>query len=241
MVTRDRLVAAGKQLAVLSSARLIQRRRIRFEYGFGFDGLYHPYVEALKTGSEVQATTLLRQFYESMHLYIDDMASAWERFPIQAWGNDSVGLREEVLHWSVPGGQFTNFSEGYLESARTRARRLFGLAHAIESNRMNLLRMFWQSPINGLLAGKSVLIQGGQHRVAILGFLGVKVFPVTIRSRRSLAPRNLAEDDLPLVKSGTLSREEAERILSRIRLGFSKSEALSNGFPFSHPHGTSAV
>ena len=235
MVARERIFAVGKQLVVISSTRFVHRRRIRFEYGFGFDGLYHPYVEALKCGTEAQATTLLREFYESMHLYINAMPSAWDRFPIQAWGNDCTALREVVLKSGVPTGQFTNFSGGYLEAARTRARRLFGLAEAINSDRLNLLRMFWRSPITGLVTGKSVLIQGGQHRVAILGFLGVSVFPVTIRSRRSLAPRNLVDEDLPLVKSGTISREEAERILSRIRLGFSKSEALANGFPFSKP------
>jgi len=213
MVAPERFFAVGKQLVIISSTRFVHRRRIRFEYGFGFDGLYHPYVEALKCGTEAQATTLLREFYESMHLYINAMPSAWDRFPIQAWGDDSDSLREEVLKSEVPGGQFTNFSGGYLEAARTRARRLFGLAEAMDRDRLNLLRMFWRSPINGLVTGSSVLIQGGQHRVAILGFLGVSAFPVTIRSRRILAPRNLVEEELPLVKSGDISLEEAERIL----------------------------
>jgi hypothetical protein len=240
MYVRKQLVAGGKQLVVISSTRFIQRRRIRFEYGFGFSDLYHPYVEALKSGSEARATILLRDFYESMHLYINSMPSVWDRCPIQAWGNDSIALREEILKSDVPSGQFTNFSGGYLESARIRARRLFGLANAIQSDRMTLLRTFWRSPITGLRVGKSVLIQGGQHRVAILGFLGFSAFPVTIRSRRILAPRNLVEQSLPLVRRGTISIEEAGRILSRIRLGLSTSEALANGFPFANPPRTSA-
>jgi hypothetical protein len=210
---------------------------MRFEYGFGFDELYHPYVEALKAGSVAGAARLLSDFYQVMECYITEMPTRWDRWPVQAWGDDPVRIRDTVVQTLIPPGQFTYFSRGYFESAQVRATRLFALLDSIERSGFDWKRTFWGSNLAGVRVGDAVLVQGGQHRVAVLGFLGSKYFPISIRSRRSLVPSRLVPQFLPLVVSGVISQDTATRILSRISDGLRADSARSYGFPFADSSG----
>jgi hypothetical protein len=175
---------------------------------------------------------LLCDFYQAMESYITEMPNRWDRWPVQAWGNDPVRLRNAVLQTPIPSGQFTNFFPSYLEAALVRANRLYVLLDSIESSGFDWKGTFWGSNLSGIRVGDAVLVQGGQHRLSVLGFLGLNYFPIAIRTRRELAPSPLVPQSLPLVLSGEISLDVAARILSRISEGMPAETARSYGFPF---------
>jgi hypothetical protein len=222
-----------KQLGIFSTVRRIPRHRVRFEYGFGFDHLYHPYIEALSTGSVASASTLLENYYERMHLYVMSLRGLWERWPVQAWGNSASELAEIVAARTTPTGQFTNFEGGFSAAAAYRSEKLFRLEESIRRDGFSWLTTFRTHPPYGLKVGDSVLIQGGQHRISVLGFTGASFFPISLRTRRNLAPRELSIATLPLVAKGFLEVEEAARILARIESGLTRESAVKMGFPIS--------
>ena len=230
-MTRASISSGIKQAHILSSIRLVSRSRVRFEYGFGFDSLYHPYVEALRVGALSGGAALLADFYRAQEAYIATFPTLVERWPIQAWGDDVV-VRAMISSGGTPTGQFTNFSGGYRNAAVVRAKRLYELRDSVTKEGFWWGRTFLGSNLTGVRIGDTVLVQGGQHRISVLGALGFRTFPIALRGRRELVGKVLSPETLPLVVAGAVELPVATRILNRISGGISVADAVYLGFPF---------
>ncbi len=219
-----------KQLKIFSATRLVANRNVRFEYGFGYYPLYHPWVAALRINDRERARVFVADFYVAMNIFVSQHLAGWERWPVQSWGSDPISLAEEINSRCEPSGQFTSFSLDPAAAAEYRVTKLYDLASSWAKG-INLASAWRSGPIAGHRVGAKTLIIGGQHR-ASLRLSEEKMFvPVAIRTRRDLAPSRLDPNTLPLVEEGFMSRDEARRILKRIEEGFQFEDALRFGFP----------
>ena len=206
--------------------RQLSLSHFRYEYGFGFGGLYHPYTEVLASGSVETGTALLDTFYDAMEQWRSEL-NDWQALPVQAW-RFGKSKRTERLVGRIPSAHFGRVSDEGPQQARKRAEHLFRLRDSIQKN--GYVREF-SHPIDGVWVGKTFLVLGGQHRVAVLASLGWDKIPVKNLVRKN-TPKKLVAKKLPLVISGHLSVEDATQMLSRVEKGFSFSMAKEAGFPF---------
>jgi len=224
------MTRASRMKSLLGLSVAVPVASLRYEYGFGFGGLYHPYAEALTSSHVVEATELLESFYEAMETWRGELNN-WQALPIQAW-RFGKSKRTERLEGRIPSIHFGAIAAEGEGQAKRRAEHLFRLRDDID-------RGGYQSdnsqPIDGVWVGKTFLILGGQHRVAVLDNLGWEKIP-TINVGRKNTPRKLVAKRLPLVKSGHLSLDDAAHLLARVEDGFSKSQAKRWNFPFAHSH-----
>jgi hypothetical protein len=210
--------------------RFLTRRvgidRIRFEYGFGFGDLYHPYAEVLKSPTIAEGQALLESFYEAMENWRARLNN-WQALPIQAWRFGKTN-RAERLEKRIPSIHFGPILAGGPGQARARVEHLFGLRDSIDRNGYRTQN---SQPIDGVFVGTTFLVLGGQHRVAVLDSLRWETISVMTIGRKN-TPRKLIASRLPLVKSGHLPLDDARQILLRVEKGFSQDEAVRWGFPF---------
>jgi hypothetical protein len=199
---------------------------IRYEYGFGFGDLYHPYTEALKLSTIAEGASLLADFYISMERRRAEL-NDWQALPVQAWRFGKT-KRLERLHGRIPSIHFGPLSPEVRKQAQERVEHLFRLRDSVEGEGYVSKD---SRPIDGVWVGKTFLILGGQHRVAVLNNLGWERIPVANLGRKN-TPKKLVAKRLPLVKSGHLSLDDAKNILVRIEKGFGKDQANAWGFPF---------
>ena len=208
------------------SWKTVPVRQLSYEYGFGFGFRYHPYTEVLACEKVSNATTLLAEFYDAMETWRGHLNN-WQALPVQAW-RFAKTKRIERLEGRVPSIHFGWVpDEGRLQ-AQYRAEHLFRLRDSIDKT--GYVRDP-SHPIDGVWVGKTFLVLGGQHRVAVLASLGWERIPVKNRGRKN-TPQKLVAKKLPLVKSGHLPLDDATQILSRVEKGFSLTEAKASGFPF---------
>ncbi len=198
----------------------------RYEYGFGFETLYHPYVEALQTGSVKEGAVLLEAFYDAMEKWRSHL-NDWQALPVQAW-RFGKSKRTERLVGRIPSIHFGPVPSEGAHQAQERTEHLFRLRDSISATGYHRDS---SHPIDGVWVGKTFLVLGGQHRVAVLASLGWDKIPVKNLGRKN-TPKKLVAKKLPLVTSGHLALEDAKQILSRIENGFGLSEAKEAGFPF---------
>ena len=198
----------------------------RYEYGFGFGDLYHPYTEVLATGSVEKGAALLDTFYDAMEQWRSELDD-WQALPVQAW-RFGKSKRTERLVGRTPSAHFGRVADEGPLQARKRAEHLFRLRDSIQKT--GYVRKS-SHPIDGVWVGKSFLVLGGQHRVAVLASLGWDKIPVKNLGRKN-TPKKLVAKKLPLVTSGHVAVEDATQILSRIEIGFGLFEAKQAGFPF---------
>jgi len=225
--TAARLAEIRRNLShAAASERMLSVLSVRYEYGFGFGGLYHPYTEALKLSTIAEGASLLADFYIEMERRRAEL-NDWQALPVQAWRFGKT-KRAERLEGRIPSIHFGPLSPEVRKQAQERVEHLFRLRDSVE--REGYISKDSQ-PIDGVWVGKTFLILGGQHRVAVLNNLGWERIPVVNRGRKN-TPKKLVAKRLPLVKSGLLSVDDAESILTRIEEGFGKDQASAWGFPF---------
>jgi len=205
--------------------RQIPVSTVRYEYGFGFGNLYHPYTEVLKTGSVAEGAALLGGFYDAMEMWRGGLGD-WQALPVQAWRFGKTG-RDMRRSERVPSAHFGLVAEEGPDQARKRVKRLFRLRDSIVDTGYEPAGQ----PIDGVWVGRTFLLLGGQHRVAALAHLGWDRLSVTNRGRKN-TPKRLKPSRLPLVRAGQMSKDEAFDILTRVETGFSEQEARLAGFPF---------
>ena len=198
----------------------------RYEYGFGFGDLYHPYTEVLATGSVEKGAALLDTFYDAMEQWRSELDD-WQALPVQAW-RFGKSKRTERLVGRTPSAHFGRVADEGPLQARKRAEHLFRLRDGIQ--KIGYVRKS-SHPIDGVWVGKAFLVLGGQHRVAVLASLDWDKIPVKNLGRKN-TPKKLVAKKLPLVTSGHVAVEDATQILSRIEIGFGLSQAKEAGFPF---------
>lgn len=217
-------LATPRPKAIEATVRMDQ---VRYEYGFGFGDLYHPYTEVLKARNLREGVALLTEFYSQFGLVIKDFLGA-EVLPVQYWRH-SVRVVKRRINAREGSGHFAPRAAELKKSAAARAGHLFELA-----NRIEMLGFDTSSAdkINGVgVPGGHVLLLGGQHRSAVLNHLGLVDIPIEI-SGRLHTPTRLSPWNLPLVIGGVMSMSDARKVLNRISEGFSKTEALARGLPF---------
>jgi len=210
----------------LFSRKMIPVPQLSYEYGFGFDSRYHPYTEALSCETVSDATTLLAEFYDVMEKW-RALLNNWQALPVQAW-RYGKSRRIERLEGRIPSVHFGWIPDERTNQAHQRAEHLFRLRDSID--KIGYVHDP-AHPIDGVWVGKTFLVLGGQHRVAVLANLGWEKIPAKNLGRKN-TPRKLVAEKLPLVASGHLSLDDAKQILSRIENGFSLSQAKASGFPF---------
>ena len=198
----------------------------RYEYGFGAMDLYHPYTEVLASATVSEGAELLSEFYDAMEKWRGQLTD-WQSLPVQAW-RFGKSKRLERLAQRIPSIHFGWVPGEGSEQALQRTEHLFRLRDSIDKDGY---QPGSSPPIDGVWAGRTFLVLGGQHRVAVLASLGFEKIPVKNVGRKN-TPRKLVAKRLPLVKAGHMPLEDAERILSRIEKGFSREEARKWGFPF---------
>ena len=206
--------------------RPVSLSHFRYEYGFGFGDLYHPYTEVLATGSVEKGTALLDTFYDAMEQWRGEL-NDWQALPVQAW-RFGKSKRTERLVGRTPSAHFGRVADEGPLQARKRVEHLFRLRDSIQES--GYVRKS-SHPIDGVWVGKTFLVLGGQHRVAVLASLGWDRIPVKNLGRKN-TPKKLVPKKLPLVISGHLAVEDATQMLSRVEEGFSSSMAKEAGFPF---------
>ena len=209
----------------VTPARRIPGDRIRYEYGFGFGKLYHPYSEVLKCDTAERGGTLLAAFYDAFAPVRLAMPQ-WQALPVQAWRYSKTEMTRR-LTTPVPSAHFGWVDKEGKEQASNRAAHLFSLRDSIASK--GFIR--GGQVIDGVRVGDTMLVLGGQNRVAVLVNLGFSHMPVKNLARKN-TPRSLTPEALPLVVSGRLSVSDAEAILQRIVSGVSLEQAKSWGLPF---------
>lgn len=199
---------------------------LRFEYGFGFGALYHPYSEALKKSTPAEASDVLEAFFVGMQAYLDGLPP-WEALPVQAWRYAPRRVIDRVVN-RTPSTHFGIEDADVPKKARNRAEKLFALRDSIGKEGFSPSR---PDRLTGVIidSGK-VLLLGGQHRAAVLDSLGRTEFPIVIRGRQH-TPRRLRPNRLPLVRIGLMPQEAAISVLDRIRNGWSREDARKQGFP----------
>ena len=198
----------------------------RYEYGFGFMDLYHPYTEVLASATVSEGAELLGEFYDAMEKWRGQL-NDWQSLPVQAW-RFGKSKRVERLEKRIPSIHFGWVPGEGSEQALQRAEHLFRLRDSIDKDGYEPGS---SPPIDGVWAGRTFLVLGGQHRVGVLASLGFEKIPVKNIGRKN-TPRRLVAKRLPLVKAGHMPLEDAVSILSRIERGFSREEAKKWGFPF---------
>lgn len=209
----------------VTPARRIPADRIRYEYGFGFGELYHPYSEVLKCGTAERGGELLAAFYDAF-APVRLAMPVWQALPVQAWRYSKTEMTRR-LTTPVPSAHFGWVDKEGKEQARNRAAHLFSLRDSIASK--GFIR--GGQVIDGVRVGDTMLVLGGQNRVAVLDNLGFLHMPVKNLARKN-TPRSLTPEALPLVVSGRLSVSDAEAILQRIVSGVSLEQAKAWGLPF---------
>ena len=210
----------------LSLHRNIDTNRARYEYGFGFGSCYHPYTQVLACETVSDAIALLAEFYDAMEKWRSHL-NDWQALPVQAW-RFGKSKRTERLVGRIPSIHFGWLASQGPHQAQERAEHLFRLRDSISTTGYHRDA---SQPIDGVWVGKTFLVLGGQHRVAVLASLGWDKIPVKNLGRKN-TPKKLVAKRLPLVTSGHLALEDATQILSRIGNGFGLSEAKEAGFPF---------
>lgn len=210
-----------------ASEATVRMGKVRYEYGFGFGDLYHPYTEVLKAGNLRDGVTLLTEFYSQFGSVIQDFLGA-EVLPVQYWRH-SVRVVKQKLDAREGSGHFIPHVSDLKTSAASRASHLFELANRIETLGFDPSSA---DKISGVrVPGGHVLLLGGQHRSAVLNHLGLVDIPIEI-SGRLHTPTRLSPWKLPLVIGGVISMSDARKVLNRISEGFSRAEALARGLPF---------
>jgi hypothetical protein len=209
----------------LTPTRRVSTLAIRYEYGFGFGDLYHPYSEVLSASTVTEGAAVLAAFYDVMETWRSGLTE-WEALPVQAWRFGKT-RREERLNGRIPSALFGPVVEEQPDQARHRTEKLFSLRDSIASKGYGRPT----HPIDGVWVGRSFLVLGGQHRVAVLASLGWEKIPVKTLRRKN-TPRKLRANRLPLVRSGRLPLDQAQNILKRVESGFSRNLAQELGFPF---------
>ena len=210
----------------LSFHQDIKTSQVRYEYGFGFGNLYHPYLEVLEAGSVREGTVLLEAFYDVMEQWRSGL-NDWQALPIQAW-RFGKSKRTERLSGRIPSIHFGRLTSEGPRQAQERTEHLFRLRESISATGYHHES---SHPIDGVWVGKTFLVLGGQHRVAVLASLGWDKIPVKNLGRKN-TPKKLVAKKLPLVASGHLALEDATQILFRVEKGFGLSQAIDAGFPF---------
>ena len=225
MDRRIRSESLGR-LSHVFRGRVVGVGQLSYEYGFGFGPRYHPYTELLACETVSDATALLAEFYDAMEKWrshLDD----WQALPVQAW-RFGKSKRTERLVQRIPSIHFGPVPSEGPHQAQERTENLFRLRDSISATGYHRDS---SHPIDGVWVGKTFLVLGGQHRVAVLASLGWDKIPVKNLGRKN-TPKKLVAKRLPLVTSGHLALEDATQILSRIENGFGLSEAKEAGFPF---------
>ena len=208
--------------------------RIRYEFGYGFGDLYHPFVEVLKESSLSRAAELLEHFYAQKSVYLMELPVG-ERLSIQAWKSDDAYVAKGMKQY-LASKQFEPRIDAkeWRRVAELKARHLHALRDSVEKHGYDPDR--FGSYIKGpLLDKKIVLLLGGQNRAAVLSVMSRQHIPVAIRSHRDNIPRKIRLDragSLPLVRRGIISETTARNVLQRICDGFSVDKARALGFPF---------
>ena len=211
---------------IFPSAKSTLLLSTRYEYGFGFGLRYHPYSEVLACGTASEGAKLLAEFYDAIERWRLNL-NDWQALPVQAW-RFGKSKRTQRLVGRIPSVHFGLVPSEGPHQAQQRTEHLFRLRDSISA--AGYVRDS-SHPIDGVWVGKTFLVLGGQHRVAVLASLGFEKIPVKNIGRKN-TPRKLVAKRLPLVKAGHLPLEDAESILSRIEQGFSRDEAKKWGFPF---------
>lgn len=214
-------------LRTLTPEKDIPLSRVRYEYGFGFGELYHPYTEALLCSSERAAAELLEDFFLRMQAHLDTL-STWQALPVQAWRFGHSRLMERLEN-RVPSTHFGVEVDDLAAKSLDRAQHLFSLRDSIASKGYD--RSVSQKMDGVRLPHGAVLLLGGQHRAAVLASLGWDKIPLQILGRKN-TPRRIRLSSLPLVRSGFLPLEEAETVVEAIERGWSRERARSMSFPF---------
>jgi len=215
----------GLSLTGLTPTRKVPAMAIRYEYGFGFGDLYHPYSEVLHASTVAEGASVLAEFYDAIESWRSNLPD-WEALPVQAWRFGKT-RRVERLLGRIPSALFGPVVEEQPDQARSRTEKLLSLRDSIATAGYGRPT----HPIDGVWVGKTFLVLGGQHRVAVLASLGWERIPVRTVGRKN-TPKRLTLNKLPLVKLGYLPPGQAVTILGRIESGFSRSLARELGFPF---------
>jgi len=214
----------------------IAARDCRYEFGFGFDGLYHPYVEALKLDNEKDAERLLYEFYLSLNVYLNSFLSPKEALAVQLWKHEKSALANMIASRGFRLGQFEGGTLSPRDAAHYRASHLYAIKRSISAFGYVPNIQGFDSGIDGIYIGQKFLVLGGQHRAAVLYSMGENVFKVQMRKNHGSVPVYLnpcgESIDLDVVKSGILLPLEVRNVLRRIEKGISKSEAMDLNFPF---------
>lgn len=211
--------------------------KIRYEYGFGFESLYHPYYEALKLDDIDKAKRLLYDFVLSFRSQIECYPPD-QALTVQAW----KFYDRKITNYLSQGSPETHFLprpdeslEDYLES---KVGQIYKLKESISSKGYDSA-LFNSSPIRGVMVDDRFLVLGGQHRCLVLNFLGYKNIPVQHKTKYINIPAVMDSSDvrgLPLVKRALISNASASVVLKRISTGIKKEQASSLGFPFSESY-----
>lgn len=227
------------------SCRMMEREKklpvsaFRYEFGFGFSNLYHPYVEALKLSNIDLAIDLLTEFY----LRFSDLLCAMpvsERLNVQAWKLEDDKVKEGLRNYQGWGQYHMNdlcLKKNDLDKAiRKKAKHLYDIKNSILKNGFKPGSGEFDQGIRGpKLEEHFMLILGGQHRAAVLAALGWSELPATFCNFSANIPAKLNivnSDKLPLVRRQVMPEAVAVRVLSRIKEGFTTERATNLGFPF---------
>ena len=208
--------------------------KIRYEFGFGFGNLYHPYMEVLKERSASRAVDLLEHFYMQMSAYLRELPTG-ERLSVQAWKSDddyvAKGMKQYLASKQFEPSIHPHEWRGVAEK---KVRHLQELRDSIETHGYDP-EMAGSGMRGPLLDNQWVLILGGQNRAVVLAALNWQHIPVVTTSHRENIPRRITVNrvkDLPLVRRGIISQTTARNVLQRICDGFSVDKARALGFPF---------
>lgn len=204
----------------------------RYEFGFGFESLYHPYLEAIKLKNEKQGAELLKEFSVRMGEYLYQLPVA-ERLNIQLWKLDDNRIQQALKNYQGIGQYHMHLGKSGLDEAvRKKAKQLYSIKESIEK--------FGYLTIDGgvkgpKLDGKYMIVLGGQNRAVVLVGMGWNKVPARFSKPSINIPRSIQLKDvelLPLVQRQVMSKEVAINVLLRIKQGFTKERARSYNFPF---------
>lgn len=246
----ERLMRHHRQRTVLRAIRarakraLVERfegsdvylpaERLRFEFGFGFGPLYHPYVEALKLADRASARMLLVDFFVKMDIYLHALPTP-ERLNVQGWRLDDQTVVQSQFRYARIGHFHAPPNRADLETqADDKAQHLFAIRQSVLQFGYVPLQNGFASGVGGpRLPSGRLLVLGGQHRAAVLENLGWSEIPARYRGHSANIPSSLKRiDRLPLVARGVISEETARNVVSRIDDGFSRKKADELLFPF---------
>ena len=221
-----RLGEAGTDLRRrLTPARRIPVTDIRYEYGFGFGDLYHPYTQVLACGDAEKGGILLGDFYDAFAPVLHTLPD-WQALPVQAWRYGKKVMTYRLTE-RIPSAHFGWVPKEGHTQAKTRARYLFFLRDSISQQgfRRNT------QPIDGVFVGQHLLLLGGQNRVAVLDNLSWSEVPVKNLPRKN-TPKRVTPETAPLVVYGRLDIGDAHAIFARIQAGVTIDQARAWGLPF---------